>query len=51
MSLDKATTGLPMPLHPGAARYFKEAGLGLPDQSLAGRRTITHTQVSANTPD
>jgi len=31
MTLDKAIAGLPMPLHPGAARYFEEAGLSIPD--------------------
>ena len=30
MALDKAVAGLPMPLHPGAARYFKEVGLDIP---------------------
>jgi TRAP transporter TAXI family solute receptor len=30
MSLEKALDGLPMPLHPGAAKYFKEAGLDIP---------------------
>ncbi len=30
MSLEKAIAGLPMPLHPGAARYFKEAGIEIP---------------------
>jgi len=30
MSLEKALAGLPMPLHPGAAKYFKEAGLTIP---------------------
>ena len=35
MALDKAIAGLPMPLHPGAARYFKEAGLTIPDRLLA----------------
>lgn len=30
MALEKALAGLPMPLHPGAARYFKEAGLTIP---------------------
>lgn len=29
MTLEKAIVGLPMPLHPGAARYYKEAGLEL----------------------
>ncbi len=35
MSLDKAIAGLPMPLHPGAARYYKEAGLDIPDRLIA----------------
>ena len=35
MSLDKATNGLPMPLHPGAARYYKEAGLDIPASLMA----------------
>ena len=30
MALEKAIAGLPMPLHPGAARYFQEAGLEVP---------------------
>lgn len=34
MSLEKALDGLPMPLHPGAARYFKEAGLNIPERLL-----------------
>jgi len=32
MSLDTALNGLPMPLHPGALRYFEEAGLTVPDR-------------------
>ena len=35
MALDKAIAGLPMPLHPGAARYYKEAGLTIPDRLIA----------------
>jgi TRAP transporter TAXI family solute receptor len=35
MALDKAIAGLPMPLHPGAARYFREAGLTIPDRLIA----------------
>lgn len=31
MALDKALAGLPVPLHPGAARYFAEAGLEIPE--------------------
>jgi len=34
MSVEKAIEGLPMPLHPGAARYFKEAGLAIPPRLL-----------------
>jgi TRAP transporter TAXI family solute receptor len=30
IALGTALTGLPMPLHPGAMRYFKEAGLTIP---------------------
>lgn len=35
MALDKALAGLPLPLHPGAARYFSEAGVAVPDRLLA----------------
>lgn len=35
MSLDKALAGLPMPLHRGAARYYKEVGLEIPDSLIA----------------
>jgi TRAP transporter TAXI family solute receptor len=35
MSTDKALAGLPMPLHPGAARYYKEIGLAIPDNLIA----------------
>ena len=34
MALEKAIAGLPMPLHPGAAKYFKEAGLQIPDRLM-----------------
>ncbi|WP_127106618.1 TAXI family TRAP transporter solute-binding subunit [Pararhodobacter zhoushanensis] len=30
MSLDNAMSGLPLTLHPGAARYYEEAGLTIP---------------------
>lgn len=30
MALDKAIAGLPVPLHPGAVKYFKEKGLKIP---------------------
>lgn len=35
MSIETALSGLPMPLHPGAARYFREAGLQIPEHLLA----------------
>ena len=34
MSLDSAVSGLPLPLHPGAARYYRDAGLNLPTDLL-----------------
>lgn len=30
MSVEKAMAGLPMPLHPGALKYYQEAGLTIP---------------------
>lgn len=30
MQLERAVNGLPVPLHPGAARYYKEAGISIP---------------------
>lgn len=30
MSIQKAISGLPMPLHPGAARFYKEQGITIP---------------------
>jgi TRAP-type uncharacterized transport system substrate-binding protein len=30
MAVEKAMAGLPVKLHPGAARYYKEAGLEIP---------------------
>ena len=35
ISLDTAIAGLPLPLHPGALRYFKEAGVDVPDRLIA----------------
>ena len=34
MSLDQAIAGLPMPLHPGAAKYYQEQGLKVPDRLI-----------------
>ncbi|MCB1832109.1 MAG: TAXI family TRAP transporter solute-binding subunit [Geminicoccaceae bacterium] len=36
MSLEKATAGLPAPLHPGALRYFEEQGLEIPETLRGG---------------
>ena len=35
MTLDDAIAGLPLPLHPGALRYFQEAGVAVPDSLIA----------------
>ena len=35
MSLQKAIAGLPMPLHPGAAKYYQEQGIKIPARLLA----------------
>ena len=32
MSLDAAIAGLPLPLHPGAIRYYEEQGIEIPDR-------------------
>ena len=32
MALDKAVAGLPIPLHPGALRYYREAGVAVPER-------------------
>jgi len=34
MSKEKAMAGLPMPLHPGAARYYKEIGMTIPEKLI-----------------
>ncbi|MBZ9559183.1 MULTISPECIES: TAXI family TRAP transporter solute-binding subunit [Modicisalibacter] len=34
MAIEKAIAGLPMPLHPGAARYFEEQGIEIPDRLM-----------------
>ncbi|MGA1862745.1 TAXI family TRAP transporter solute-binding subunit [Deferribacter thermophilus] len=34
MSLDKAIDGLPVPLHPGAAKFYKEKGIKIPANLL-----------------
>ena len=35
MNTDAAMAGLPVPLHPGAAKYYKEIGLTIPDRLMA----------------
>jgi TRAP transporter TAXI family solute receptor len=35
MSVEKAIAGLPVPLHPGAARYYTEMGLTIPAHLVA----------------
>lgn len=35
MSLEKATNGLPVPLHPGAARFYQEQGIEIPAHLIA----------------
>ncbi len=35
MAIEKAIAGLPMPLHPGAARYYKEVGIEIPENLMA----------------
>jgi TRAP transporter TAXI family solute receptor len=35
MSLEKAIAGLPMPLHAGAARFYKEQGISIPSSLMA----------------
>lgn len=35
MSIKSAIGGLPLPLHPGAARYYKEVGIAIPDRLMA----------------
>jgi TRAP transporter TAXI family solute receptor len=36
IQLEKAMAGLPVPLHPGAAKYYKEKGLKIPENLLGG---------------
>lgn len=35
MSVERAIAGLPLPLHPGAARYYKEVGIEIPANLIA----------------
>jgi len=35
MAVEKAIAGLPVPLHPGAAKFYKEQGLEIPERLMA----------------
>ena len=35
MAIEKAIAGLPLPLHPGAAKYYAEVGITIPDRLMA----------------
>jgi len=35
MNIQKAISGLPMPLHPGAAKYYREQGIKIPARLIA----------------
>lgn len=35
MAIEAAIAGLPVPLHPGAARYYQEVGVDIPDRLIA----------------
>jgi uncharacterized protein len=35
INIEKAIAGLPMPLHPGAAKYYKEVGIKIPARLIA----------------
>jgi TRAP transporter TAXI family solute receptor len=35
MDIKQAIAGLPMPLHPGAVKYYKEQGIDIPDRLIA----------------
>jgi len=34
MAIEKAIAGLPMPLHPGAAKYYREQGISIPSSLI-----------------
>ncbi|SHH64696.1 TAXI family TRAP transporter solute-binding subunit [Marivita hallyeonensis] len=35
MAIERAIAGLPLPLHPGALRYYQEVGLDIPERLIA----------------
>ncbi|MEC8545009.1 MAG: TAXI family TRAP transporter solute-binding subunit, partial [SAR324 cluster bacterium] len=34
-AVEKAMAGLPVPLHPGAAKYYKEMGMAIPSHLVS----------------
>lgn len=37
MAIEKAIAGLPLPLHPGAARFYSEVGIEIPEHLMASK--------------
>lgn len=37
MAIEKAIAGLPLPLHPGAAKYYKEVGIEIPERLMTAQ--------------
>jgi TRAP-type uncharacterized transport system substrate-binding protein len=35
MAVENSMAGLPVPLHPGAAKYYQEVGLEIPEHLIA----------------
>jgi TRAP transporter TAXI family solute receptor len=48
ISIDHAYEGLPLPLHPGAIRYYKEVGLMVPEVSVLAERYGTYEPTYDN---
>ena len=44
MAVEKALAGLPVPLHPGAAKYYREIGIKIPDRLLAKKKMVAEQQ-------
>jgi uncharacterized protein len=50
MSLGRALRGLPVPLHPGAVRFYREAGLDIPAALLPPEWTEPGVQAERPRP-
>ncbi len=52
-SLDRALVGMPMPLHPGALRFYREVGLLGPNDNLdvALAENVRHAETAAYDPN